>query len=167
MRIWGFQNDKYDWTTFDLDRDMPVINSKVGFVDAVDPDLSKFKARGGKLLLYAGWGDTTITPENTVALLRERARQDGPATRATSRACSSSPAWRTAAAAPGLNTFDSIGALEQWREKGEDADAGHRLQQHDADDAAGLRVPAGGEVQRQGERPGRGELELLELAGGR
>ena len=41
---------------------MPIINSKVGFVDAVDPDLSKFKAHGGKLLLYAGWSDTTITP---------------------------------------------------------------------------------------------------------
>ena len=25
-----------------------------------------FKAHGGKLFLYAGWGDTTITPENTV-----------------------------------------------------------------------------------------------------
>ena len=49
----------YDWQTFDLDRDMPIINKKVGFVDAVDPDLSKFKAHGGKLLLYAGWGDTT------------------------------------------------------------------------------------------------------------
>ena len=66
VRIWGFQDASYDWNRFDLDRDMPIINSKVGFVDAVDPDLSKFKARGGKLLLYTGWGDTGITPENTV-----------------------------------------------------------------------------------------------------
>ena len=56
---------------------MPIINKKVGFVDAVDPDLRKFKARGGKLLLYAGWGDTTITPENTVLYYESVARQDG------------------------------------------------------------------------------------------
>ena len=30
VRIWGFQNPNYDWSTFDLDRDMPIINSKVG-----------------------------------------------------------------------------------------------------------------------------------------
>ena len=77
VRIWGFQNADYDWKTFDLDRDMPIIDSKVGFVDAVDPDLSKFKARGGKLLLYAGWGDTTITPENTVLYYESVEGQDG------------------------------------------------------------------------------------------
>ena len=81
VRIWGFQDANYDWNKFDLDRDMPIINSKVGFVDAVDPDLSKFKARGGKLLLYAGWGDTTITPENTVlyyeSVLNKMGRNQG------------------------------------------------------------------------------------------
>ena len=77
VRIWGFQNEHYDWRTFDLDRDMPIIDAKVGFVDAVDPDLTRFRARGGKLLLYAGWGDTGITPENTVASLRERREQNG------------------------------------------------------------------------------------------
>src|SRR5262249_9738285 len=48
VRIWAFQNPNYDWRTFDLDRDMPIIDRKVGFVDATDPDLRKFKARGGK-----------------------------------------------------------------------------------------------------------------------
>jgi hypothetical protein len=43
-----------------------LIDKKVDFVDAVDPDLGRFKANGGKLLLYAGWSDTSITPENTV-----------------------------------------------------------------------------------------------------
>jgi hypothetical protein len=43
---------------------MPIINGKVGFVDAVDPDLSKFKAHGGKLLLY-GDGDTG-SPEHVL-----------------------------------------------------------------------------------------------------
>ncbi len=99
VRIWGFQNANYDWKTFDLDRDMPIINSKVGFVDAVDPDLSKFKARGGKLLLYAGWGDTGITPENTVLYYESVLKRRWARTRTTGRGSSWCPAWATAAAA--------------------------------------------------------------------
>src|SRR6185503_8247983 len=75
VRILGFQNADYDWHNFDLDRDMPLIDKATGFVDAVNPDLRAFEAAGGKLLLYAGWNDNTITPENTVyyyeSVLRE------------------------------------------------------------------------------------------------
>jgi hypothetical protein len=35
--------------------------------DATDPDLSKFAAAGGKLLLYHGWSDPHISPLNTIA----------------------------------------------------------------------------------------------------
>jgi feruloyl esterase len=37
-----------------------------GFIEANDPDLTKFKARGGKLLLYHGWADPGPAPENTI-----------------------------------------------------------------------------------------------------
>jgi hypothetical protein len=37
-----------------------------GFIEANDPDLKKFKARGGKLLLYHGWADPGPAPENTI-----------------------------------------------------------------------------------------------------
>ena len=116
VRIWGFQNANYDWQTFDLDRDMPIINKKVGFVDAVDPDLGRFKARGGKLLLYAGWGDTTITPENTVLYYESVLDKMG----------KSQDDWLRLFMVPGMahcrggdgpNTFDSIGTLERWREQ--------------------------------------------------
>ena len=116
VRIWGFQNADYDWKNFDLDRDMPIINAKTGFVDAVDPDLSKFKARGGKLLLYAGWGDTTITPENTVlyyeSVLQKMGKNQGDFTRLFMV-----PGMAHCGGGAGPNTFDSIGALEAWREK--------------------------------------------------
>ena len=100
MRIWGFQDANYDWRTFDLDRDMPIINKKVGFVDAVSSDLRKFKAHGGKLLLYAGWRDTTITPENTVLYYENLVKEMGE-NRTTSRGSSWCRAWPTAAAATG------------------------------------------------------------------
>ena len=117
VRIWGFQDANYDWNKFDLDRDMPIINSRVGFVDAVDPNLSKFKARGGKLLLYAGWGDTTITPENTVlyygSVLNKMGQNQGDFVRLFMV-----PGMAHCRGGDGPNTFDSIGAMEAWREKG-------------------------------------------------
>jgi feruloyl esterase len=117
VRIWGFQNEHYDWRSFDLDRDMPIINGKVGFVDAVDPDLSRFKARGGKLLLYAGWGDTTITPENTVLYYESVLAKMGKKQDDFMRLFMV-PGMAHCRGGDGPNTFDSIGAMEAWREKG-------------------------------------------------
>jgi feruloyl esterase len=36
------------------------------FLDAVDPDLSRFAARKGKLLLYHGWADPALNPLGTI-----------------------------------------------------------------------------------------------------
>ncbi|HSC24021.1 MAG TPA: tannase/feruloyl esterase family alpha/beta hydrolase [Casimicrobiaceae bacterium] len=33
-------------------------------LSSVNPDLSKFRARGGKMIQYAGWADTAIAPQN-------------------------------------------------------------------------------------------------------
>jgi feruloyl esterase len=38
-----------------------------GIYDATNPDLSAFRARGGKLILWHGWGDPAISPYGTVA----------------------------------------------------------------------------------------------------
>lgn len=117
VRIWGFQNPDYDWRTFDLDRDMPIIDKKVGFVDAVDPDLSRFKAHGGKLLLYTGWSDTGITPENTVlyyeSVLNKMGKNQGDWVRLFMV-----PGMGHCRGGDGPHTFDTIGTLESWREKG-------------------------------------------------
>jgi feruloyl esterase len=116
VRIWGFQNENYDWKTFDLDRDMPIINKSVGFVDAVDPDLSAFKARGGKLLLYAGWGDTTITPENTVLYYESVLKEMG-GNQADWMRLFMVPGMAHCGGGPGPNRVDWTAALDEWREK--------------------------------------------------
>jgi feruloyl esterase len=117
VRIWAFQKPDYDWNSFDIDRDMPIIDKKIGFVDAVDSDLKAFKAHGGKLLLYAGWGDTTITPENTVLyydnLVKTMGKNQSDWTRLFMV-----PGMAHCRGGDGPNTFDTIGTLEQWREKG-------------------------------------------------
>lgn len=115
IRILGFQDEDYDWTQFDLDRDLPIIDAAVGFVDATDPDLRAFEAHGGKLLLYAGWRDTTITPENTVLYYESVLGEMGPEQDDWMRLFLA-PGMAHCRGGPGVNTFDSLSALERWRE---------------------------------------------------
>ena len=42
------------------------MDEKYGYINAENPDLSQFKARGGKLIMYHGWNDTAISPENSI-----------------------------------------------------------------------------------------------------
>jgi hypothetical protein len=134
VRIWGFQNENYDWKTFNLDRDMPIIDAKVGFVDATDPDLTKFKAHGGKLLLYAGWGDTGITPENTVAYYESVGDKMG---KNQGDFTSLHGAGHGHRGAP-PNTFDTIGARVVARETTARRD--HRVQFADGPVASSVRI---------------------------
>jgi feruloyl esterase len=118
VRIWAFQNKDYDWHDFDLDRDMPIIDKKIGFVDATDPDLKKFKAHGGKLLLYAGWADTTITPKNTVEYYQSVVKKMGANETKDFTELFMVPGMGHCRGGDGPDTFDTIGTLEKWREKG-------------------------------------------------
>ncbi|MGI4854568.1 MAG: tannase/feruloyl esterase family alpha/beta hydrolase [Janthinobacterium lividum] len=40
-------------------------------IDATDPDLTRFAARGGKLMIYHGWNDPAISPWNTIHYAKE------------------------------------------------------------------------------------------------
>jgi len=63
----AYSDSNWDWRNFDLDRDLKVVDERVGsIINAINPDLSAFKARGGKLLLYHGWNDTAISAGNAV-----------------------------------------------------------------------------------------------------
>jgi tannase/feruloyl esterase len=113
----AFNDPNLDWQKFDLDKDMPIIDKAVGYVDAVAPDLSAFKKNGGKLLLTHGWADTGITPENTIwyydSVLDAMGRDQSDWLRLFMV-----PGMGHCGGGPGVNTFDSIGTLETWVEEG-------------------------------------------------
>jgi feruloyl esterase len=61
--------DDPDWSLehFDLARDGAAMRQRLHEVlDAEDPDLGRFVARGGKLILFHGWNDPALAPLTTV-----------------------------------------------------------------------------------------------------
>ena len=63
-----FENPKWDWRTIDFDRDLRLADEKAGPVlNSYNPDLRTFRAHGGKLIQYHGWGDAAIAPRDSIA----------------------------------------------------------------------------------------------------
>jgi feruloyl esterase len=57
----------WDYKTFSMERDYKDAVKKVAAVlDSADPDLRRFKARGGKLILYHGWCDAAIPAQGAI-----------------------------------------------------------------------------------------------------
>lgn len=117
-RYVGRQDPNWDPMTFDLETDLGLALKNAGFVEASDPDLATFKARGGKLLLYHGWADPGPAPENTINYYD-----------AVNKKLGGKPDdWMRLFLMPGVghcgggvgpDQADFLGAIERWREKGE------------------------------------------------
>jgi feruloyl esterase len=55
------------WPTFDFDQDMASVDALLApILNANSADLSEFQARGGRLLMYHGWADPLISPQDSI-----------------------------------------------------------------------------------------------------
>jgi len=116
-RFVGHRDANWDAMSFDLDKDLPLTLKNGGFIEASDPNLTKFKARGGKLLLWHGWADPGPAPQNTINYYAEAAKSSG----------GSQDDWMRLFLMPGVahcgggvgpDQADFLGAMERWREQG-------------------------------------------------
>lgn len=68
-RYWVYLDPTWDWTTLTYANYEAFFNKNVEMVGPVmatdNPDLSKFRARGGKVIMYHGWADPLIMPQGT------------------------------------------------------------------------------------------------------
>ena len=113
-----FENPKWDFHTLNFDSDVKFTDDKLASIlNSTDPNLRPFKASGGKLIQYHGWGDAAIPAQQTARLLRKRAIGDGHE-RKTSIGCSWSRGCHTAEAASARMSSGTVVAVPQ-------ADAAH------------------------------------------
>jgi len=114
-----FRKKGWDWKTFDIVRDMTKVEVEVGStLDAIDPDLSAFFDRGGKLLQYHGWADPGIPPLNSIGYYESvRAALDDPSVDRSYRLFMV-PGMGHCAGGEGPSQFDALGALDVWMETG-------------------------------------------------
>jgi feruloyl esterase len=126
-----FDNAKWDYHTFDADRDTKASDDKQsGNMNATDPDLSRFRKRGGKLILYHGWSDAAIAAQNTINYYDGVVARMGAAEAGSFVRLFMVPGMQHCGGGSGPNSFgqlsvnagdpdhDMDAALERWVEQG-------------------------------------------------
>jgi len=122
---------EWDVRTFALDRDLARADDALARVlNATDPDLDRFRRRGGKLIVYHGWADAAIAPLNAIDYYESvRARMGAEKTDGFARLFML-PGVQHCAGGPGPSGFygpsalahdaehDVEKAVERWVEKG-------------------------------------------------
>ena len=118
----GKPDPTYDLSQFNLDRDPPRLEAIHQILDATDPDLSRFRERGGKILMYFGWADPALNPLMGVEYYEQVSQRMGAATGDFFRLFMV-PGMFHCNGGVGADTFDKLGPLTGWVENGTVPDA--------------------------------------------
>ena len=125
---WDLHSWKWSKENIDIVEQKQVVPGQtiVQVFNAVNPDLEKFKARGGKIMHYHGFADPDIPGQNSIdyydSVVAEQGKKHGAA---KARAETENfyrlfmvPAMGHCRRGPGPNTFDMLPALDAWVDKG-------------------------------------------------
>jgi feruloyl esterase len=125
--------ERADWNpiTFTVDRDLKIADDKLGAtLNAVDPDLTRFARRGGKLIVYHGWADPAISAQSSIDYFNSVVSHMGATPAANVMRLYMVPGVQHCGGGPGPDNFGQGGpssldparsmtmALEAWVEKG-------------------------------------------------
>jgi Tannase and feruloyl esterase len=126
-----YSDTKWDYHTFNADRDMRVADDSLArSLNATNPDLKKFKDRGGKLIMYHGWSDAAIPPTSSVIYYQSVVSKMGAKDSAAFVRLFMVPGMQHCGGGPGPNDFgqgaiaggdpmhDVDAAIERWVEQG-------------------------------------------------
>ncbi len=129
FRYMALEDPEWDWRSFDFGdpTSFAVLydaSARLGpILDSNDPDLSAFKRRGGKLIMYHGWIDPNIAPRNSIAYYEAvRNAMGGESETQSFVRLFMAPGMGHCGGGPGPNTFDALAALAQWVENGNPPD---------------------------------------------
>ena len=105
---------QWDPRSLNYDADVVAVDGMKTGLDATNADLSTFVAHGGKLLIYHGWSDPGISPQNSVnyylsVLKATRNARDGVRLFMV-------PGMAHCGGGDGTSTFDMVAAVDKWVE---------------------------------------------------
>jgi hypothetical protein len=86
-------------------------------VNATNPDLSRFRQRGGKLIMTYGWADPVLQPMAGVNYYEQAVARNGPQTPQFFRLFMV-PGMGHCSGGVATDHFDAVTALVDWVEKG-------------------------------------------------
>lgn len=125
--------EKSDWNyrTFNFAEASKLAETKTAAaLNAIDPNLKAFNARGGKLIMYHGWNDPAIPALNTIDYFESVKARMGKRDSESFLRLFMAPGMAHCGGGPGPNSFGAGGsgssdsehnmyrALEQWFEQG-------------------------------------------------
>lgn len=125
-----YEDFNWDIKTFSVDAGLKAAEEKTAAaLNAIDPDLTAFKARGGKLILYHGWDDAAIPASSTINYYQSVVDKLGQKDVDSFVRLYMVPGMQHCAGGPGATSFGGVGnlvfenpehsvtaALQQWVE---------------------------------------------------
>ena len=119
-----FENPAWQYRSFRFDEDVErALSAERGLLNALNPDLKPFLARGGKLIQYHGWNDPQIPPGFSVDYYDSVVKASGGAAKLNgSYRLFMVPGMGHCGGGEGTASFDMLGELERWVEKGKAPD---------------------------------------------
>jgi feruloyl esterase len=127
FRGMGFEDPKWDAQSLNFDEHVAFIDKKLEFMNATNPDLTRFKRRGGKLIQYHGWSDPGVPPLTAVAYFESVMAKTGGEKRTTDfYRLFMAPGMAHCFGGPGPNSFGNLLA-PQPLERNDESDIGMAL----------------------------------------
>ncbi|PYX11793.1 MAG: hypothetical protein DMG84_23180 [Acidobacteria bacterium] len=122
LKFFVFGDPAYNSLSFNLNSDDLAKTHKVmnrGGAEGANPDLSFFQNRGGKLIIYSGWSDPAVSPEETIRYYNSVVQQQGglDRTQRFARLFMAPGMQHCIGSGPGPNVFNPLTSLIDWVEK--------------------------------------------------
>jgi feruloyl esterase len=112
-------NDRnWDYRTLDISQLELARKADNGVLAATSTELTPFVSRGGKLIIYHGWGDQNIPPRESVNYYNGLVKTMGKEKVGDAVRLFMVPGMGHCGGGDGPNDFDMLAALERWRERG-------------------------------------------------
>jgi feruloyl esterase len=124
MKYLVFTPPKPDWDyrSFDFDSDIALLDAWGEQANAKDPDLSEFRARGGKIIMTYGWADAILQPMMGVNYYERAVEENGPGTPEFFRLFMV-PGMAHCGGGIGPDRHDAMSAIIDWVEAGQAPDS--------------------------------------------